>query len=71
MEKRQYWFTLCILQGFATLENVADAVRKSGITKEELRLQDFKQVWCYYDLLLAAVYALMGSGMFIWGNFYF
>ncbi|KAG6557884.1 hypothetical protein Mapa_000061 [Marchantia paleacea] len=31
-------------QGFASLENVADAVRKSGITKEELRLQDFKQI---------------------------
>ncbi|CAM6115383.1 unnamed protein product [Calypogeia fissa] len=31
-------------QGLATLENVADSVRKSGITKEELRLQDFKQI---------------------------
>ncbi|KAL3691082.1 hypothetical protein R1sor_004733 [Riccia sorocarpa] len=31
-------------QGYATLETIADAVRKSGITKEELRLQDFKQI---------------------------
>ena len=32
------------MQGLASVENVADAVRKSGITKEELRLKDFKQV---------------------------
>lgn len=31
-------------QGLATVENVADAVRKSGITKEELRKKDFKQL---------------------------
>lgn len=33
-----------VFQGLASVENIADAVRKSGITKEELRLKDFKQV---------------------------
>ncbi|KAH7444706.1 hypothetical protein KP509_02G089100 [Ceratopteris richardii] len=31
-------------QGLASVETIADAVRKSGITKEELRVKDYKQL---------------------------
>lgn len=41
---KQQCVQFILKQGLATVENVADAVRKSGITKEELRVKDFKQL---------------------------
>lgn len=41
---KQQCVQFVLKQGLASVENVADAVRKSGITKEELRVKDFKQL---------------------------
>eukprot|EP00249_Psilotum_nudum_P007454 c20568_g1_i1 orf=274-1158(+) len=41
---KQQCMQIVIKQGLVTMENVVDAVRKSGITKEELLVKDFKQL---------------------------
>lgn len=41
---KQQCVQFVLKQGLASVENIADAVRKSGITKEELRVKDFKQL---------------------------
>jgi DNA-directed RNA polymerase III subunit RPC6 len=41
---KQQCLHFILKQGLASLEDVAESVRKSGITQVELRLEEFKQV---------------------------
>lgn len=41
---KQQCLQFVLKQGLASVESIADAVRKSGITKEELRVRDLKQL---------------------------